>query len=454
MITYSLRSLPLDSIFTHISNNSSQLSIQFQYDDIILPFTLHTIYESIYSSQGILKEYDSIVEQVYGTISNYTFSLEKRFEKIYLVITCPYPFILSAEQTTTSITNFIPFLVYEEVLPSNIIFKSKRYSIDIHTDNMGEIASLINEDKKVDTLGTDLVLLQNKYNEDSIGLNTNQNSKYITRASNGDLIFTDTSPVSYKFLNDYQISSGTSIDLVPQAVLSEMVGAKIHRHVSQSEEHITAVFPHLGHTTDSLYYVLTTTGTFIPLLYAIKDSDAGILKYIAKDENIYKIYGIYNIKKITYMEKGLVPELQTAYGFIKNTLSSSKHKIDIVELTYSSYLVTLSYPTILVLKGNISIDGIPYKDLDCIALDPGKYVVTLSNNSLSDLRTSDTNYINYSIYKDLISAYTEESYTYKYVSNDTIINTMYGTYGIDLYYIHNNTIFSKETIYFNPQEAT
>ena len=453
MISYLLRSLPLDSIYSIITNDSSVLTLQLNNNEsITLPFTLADIYDSIYESPGILKLYEDILEVTYGATSAYTFSLQKREQKLYLVITSSFPFILSTQQSADSIANLIEFFLYEELSDSALAVKSKVYEIDVYTDNLDEIS---NVSKKIDYTpadGKDVVIVDYKFNKDSEGLSTPLENKYISRKSNGELLFNDSPDVIYKNIKDYEIPDNTDIELVSQDKIQLLIEADLSFHTTLSGGYITATFPHLGHTSDSEYYILTLDNILKKLTTGFVDLNEGVIRLITNDSSIYKIYGLYNIKKLTYDVKGVYSNSTTPYGFIKNSLSATKNKTECTELTYSSYLVKISYPVLLITRGTISIDGIPYSDLSCITIDPGQYIISKSAVDLS-FTTEDISYLNYQIYKDLISAYNEESYVSRLPLSNNVVNTLYGDTGIELYYIHDNTIFSKEIIYFKQEEV-
>lgn len=453
MISYLLRSLPLDSIYSIITNDSSVLTLQLNNNEsITLPFTLADIYGSIYESPGILKLYEDILEVTYGATSAYTFSLQKREQKLYLVITSSFPFILSTQQSVGSIANSIEFFLYEELSDSALAVKSKVYEIDVYTDNLDEIS---NVSKKIDYTpadGKDVVIVDYKFNKDSEGLSTPLENKYISRKSNGELLFNDSPDVIYKNIKDYEIPDNTDIELVSQDKIQLLIEADLSFHTTLSGGYITATFPHLGHTSDSEYYILTLDNILKKLTTGFVDLNEGVIRLITNDSSIYKIYGLYNIKKLTYDVKGVYSNSTTPYGFIKNSLSATKNKTEYTELTYSSYLVKISYPVLLITRGTISIDGIPYSDLSCITIDPGQYIISKSAVDLS-FTTEDISYLNYQIYKDLISAYNEESYVSRLPLSNNVVNTLYGDTGIELYYIHDNTIFSKEIIYFKQEEV-
>lgn len=453
MISYLLRSLPLDSIYSIITNDSSILTLQLNNNEsITLPFTLADIYDSIYESPGILRLYEDILEVTYGATSAYTFSLQKREQKLYLVITSSFPFILSTQQSADSIANLIEFFLYEELSDSALAVKSKVYEIDVYTDNLDEIS---NVSKKIDYIsadGKDVVIVDYKFNKDSEGLSTPLENKYISRKSNGELLFNDSPDVIYKNIKDYEIPDNTDIELVSQDKIQLLIEADLSFHITLSGGYITATFPHLGHTSDSEYYILTLDNILKKLTTGFVDLNEGVIRLITNDSSVYKIYGLYNIKKLTYDVKGVYSNSTTPYGFIKNSLSATKNKTEYTELTYSSYLVKISYPALLITKGTISIDGIPYSDLSCITIDPGQYIISKSTADLS-FTTEDISYLNYQIYKDLISAYNEESYVSRLPLSNNVVNTLYGDTGIELYYIHDNTIFSKEIIYFKQEEV-
>lgn len=448
MISYLLRSLPLDSIYSNITNDSSALTLQLNNNEsLTLPFTLADIYDSIYESPGILIPYGDIVEVTYGVESGYTFSLQKREQKLYLLITNTFPFVLSTQQSANSIANLIEFFLYEEISDSGVTAKSKVYEIDIYTDNLDEISNISKKTEHVPANGKDVVIVDYKFNKDSEGLNTSLESKYISRKSDGELLFKDSPDVIYKNIKDYEIPDNTDIELVPQDKIQLLIEADLSFHTTLSGGYITATFPHLGHTSDSEYYILTTANVLKKLTTGSIDLNEGVIRLIINDSSVAKIYGLYNTKKLTYDVKGIYSNSTTPYGFINNSLSATKNKTEYTELTYSSYLVKISNPALLITKGNISLDGIPYSDLSCITVDPGQYIVSKGTGNLS-ITTEDISYLNYQVYKDLIAAYNEESYASRLPLSSNVVNTLYGNIGIELYYIHDNTIFSKEIIYF------
>ena len=448
MISYLLRSLPLDSIYSNITNDSSALTLQLNNNEsLTLPFTLADIYNSIYESPGILIPYEDIVEVTYGIESGYTFSLQKREQKLYLLITNTFPFILSTQQSVNSIANLIEFFLYEEISDSDVTIKSKVYEIDIYTDNLDEISNISKKTEYVPANGKDVVIVDYKFNKDSEGLSTSLESKYISRKSDGELLFKDSPDVIYKNIKDYEIPDNTDIELVSQDKIQLLIEADLSFHTTLSGGYITATFPHLGHTSDSEYYILTTDNVLKKLTTGSVDLNEGVIRLITNDSSVAKIYGLYNTKKLTYDVKGIYSNSTTPYGFINNSLSATKNKTEYTELTYSSYLVKISHPALLITKGNISLDGILYSDLSCITVDPGQYIVSKSTENLS-ITTEDISYLNYQVYKDLIAAYNEESYASRLPLSSNVVNTLYGNTGIELYYIHDNTIFSKEIIYF------
>ncbi len=448
MISYLLRSLPLDSIYSNITNDSSALTLQLNNNEsLTLPFTLADIYNSIYESPGILIPYGDILEVTYGVESGYTFSLQKREQKLYLLITNTFPFVLSTQQSANSIANLIEFFLYEEISDSGVTAKSKVYEIDIYTDNLDEISNISKKIEHVPANGKDVVIVDYKFNKDSEGLNTSLESKYISRKSGGELLFKDSPDVIYKNIKDYEIPDNTDIELVPQDKIQLLIEADLSFHTTLSGGYITATFPHLGHTSDSEYYILTTANVLKKLTTGSIDLNEGVIRLIINDSSVAKIYGLYNTKKLTYDVKGIYSNSTTPYGFINNSLSATKNKTEYTELTYSSYLVKISNPALLITKGNISLDGIPYSDLSCITVDPGQYIVSKGTGNLS-ITTEDISYLNYQVYKDLIAAYNEESYASRLPLSSNVVNTLYGNTGIELYYIHDNTIFSKEIIYF------
>lgn len=448
MISYLLRSLPLDSIYSNITNDSSALTLQLNNNEsLTLPFTLADIYDSIYESPGILIPYGDILEVTYGVESGYTFSLQKREQKLYLLITNTFPFVLSTQQSANSIANLIEFFLYEEISDSGVTAKSKVYEIDIYTDNLDEISNISKKTEHVPANGKDVVIVDYKFNKDSEGLNTSLESKYISRKSDGELLFKDSPDVIYKNIKDYEIPDNTDIELVPQDKIQLLIEADLSFHTTLSGGYITATFPHLGHTSDSEYYILTTANVLKKLTTGSIDLNEGVIRLIINDSSVAKIYGLYNTKKLTYDVKGIYSNSTTPYGFINNSLSATKNKTEYTELTYSSYLVKISNPALLITKGNISLDGIPYSDLSCITVDPGQYIVSKGTGNLS-ITTEDISYLNYQVYKDLIAAYNEESYASRLPLSSNVVNTLYGNTGIELYYIHDNTIFSKEIIYF------
>lgn len=448
MISYLLRSLPLDSIYSNITNDSSALTLQLNNNEsMTLPFTLADIYDSIYESPGILIPYGDIVEVTYGVESGYTFSLQKREQKLYLLITNTFPFVLSTQQSANSIANLIEFFLYEEISDSGVTAKSKVYEIDIYTDNLDEISNISKKTEYVPANGKDVVIVDYKFNKDSEGLSTSLESKYISRKSDGELLFKDSPDVIYKNIKDYEIPNNTDIELVSQDKIQLLIEADLSFHTTLSGGYITATFPHLGHTSDSEYYILTTDNILKKLITGSVDLNEGVIRLITNDSSVAKIYGLYNTKKLTHDVKGIYSNSTTPYGFINNSLSATKNKTEYTELTYSSYLVKISHPALLITKGNISLDGILYSDLSCITVDPGQYIVSKGTGNLS-ITTEDISYLNYQVYKDLIAAYNEESYSSRLPLSSNVVNTLYGNTGIELYYIHDNTIFSKEIIYF------